>query len=148
MSKPKNVPAKKVSVSVRLLFLQGITALLVFLLFSVYVWGAQLKYDEAKFGYERALFYAMLILGAGLSYDTGKAILLMPQARFRSFGAHLGASALHIMSILLLCVASVFLLNGGHTFPGQLVYVAALGWLWFLVSSFSKALEILVKSEG
>jgi hypothetical protein len=134
-------------VSIRILFVQFLVAASVFLIFSVYVWFLQLKYDGAKVGYERALFYALLVFGAGFSYDSAKRVMFMPQSQFKEFWKHLREALAHMVFIICLVSASAFLFNVGYTLPGQLAYLFALGWLWFLLSSSTSALEIAAKVE-
>jgi len=144
--KTLNIPRRKISFTV--FAAQLIVAIAILLFFSAYVWLVQIKYDGAKVGYERALFYSFLIFGAGFSYDCAKRILFLPQPQFLSFIKHLGEALLHLLFILALGAASAYLLNIGYTFAGQLSYLMALGWLWFLISSSSLALEVASRNDA
>lgn len=125
-----------------MLLLQLVVSALILLFFSAYLWFVQLKYDGSKVGYERALFYALLVFGAGFSYDCAKRILFLPQAQFVEFGRHLGEAVLHLLFIIVMGVASGLFFSVRYTFAGQLAYLMALGWLWFFISSSTLALEV------
>lgn len=117
-------------------------AFFILLLFSAYVWGVQLKYDTTKVGYERAFFYSLLVFGAGFSYDCAKKILFLDQPTFIPFAKKFGESAFDIFVIVVFCLGTAFLLNIGYTVAGQILYIGALGWVWFAIKSITGAIEV------
>ncbi|AVG16857.1 hypothetical protein CFN79_13910 [Chromobacterium vaccinii] len=139
MSTPQT--AKK-SFSFWIFLLQLAVAFFILLLFSAYVWGVQLKYDATKVGYERAFFYALLVFGAGVSYDCAKKILFLEQPTFIPFAKKFGESVFDICVIILFCAGTAFLLNIGYTVAGQFLYIAALGWVWFAIKSITGAIDV------
>ncbi len=120
-------------------------AFAILFIFSTYVWGIQLKYDATKVGYERAFFYTLIVFGAGFSYDSAKKILFLEQGIFIPFAKSFGHSAFDIFIIIVLCAGTAFFLNIDYIIAGQLLYIGALGWVWFLVNSISEAIEVASK---
>lgn len=142
------IKTPKPKILLKVFAMQLIVAILILLIFSAYVWLVQIKYDETEVGYKRALFYSLLIFGAGFSYDCAKRIIFLPQSQFISFIKHLGEAFLHLFFVLALSTVSAILLKIGHTFPGQLSFLIAVGWLWFLISSSTLAIEVASENES
>ncbi|QRY35520.1 hypothetical protein JVX96_29915 (plasmid) [Variovorax sp. PDNC026] len=105
-----------------------LAALVVFALLTFYVWCAQLVYDRSAEGFARLALYALLILGAGLSYDCGKAILLMPRPELSE--RVLMPMALLGMIVLTGTVTVLFALKG-WPLSAMMVYVLGLSYALF-----------------
>lgn len=120
-------------------------AFIILFVFSLYVWGAQLKYDELKVGYERAFFYSLLIFGAGFSYDCAKTVMLLDQITFKQFVKRFTESVVDIVSVLLLIGLTILFLSIGYTFWGELFYLFAIGWTLIAIRSISNAVEVASK---
>lgn len=121
---------------------QTIAAILIFGVFTLYVWLIQLKYESASIGYERAFLFSLGILGAGFSYDCGKKILFLLPSQFKKFWAHfcsLGVDLFAVLGFTLLSGLALKLLP--VTWVGQLIYLIALGWVWALINSATSTIE-------
>jgi len=116
-------------------------SLFIFIFFSIYVWGIQLKYETLKVGWERAFFYSLLIFGASFSYDCAKKILFLDQSTFIPFVKKFGESAFDLIIFILFGIGSAFFISIDYTVAGQLCYIAAIAWELFLINSISKAIE-------
>jgi hypothetical protein len=128
-------------ISFPLYAVQIATSALVLFIFSLYVWLLQLNYDKSITGYKKALFFSLIIFGAGFSYDCAKRILFLKQEIFRKFGENLLESIVQILAISLLGAASITFTSMGFVIAGQALYVATLGWTLLVVNSLVKAIE-------
>lgn len=116
--------------------------------FSIYVLAVQFKYDDAARGFGKALYFALVIFGGGLSYDCAKTILFMQQSSFLRFVCHLGESVAHLIFVIALCLISAYSFNQHWTYAGQIAYLLALLWLYFVIDSSSKAIEVVTARQG
>lgn len=139
------VTKSKKKISLLVLCAQIVIASLILLLFSTYLWGVQLKYDSSIVGYERALFYTLLVFGAGFSYDSAKKILFLDQFTFILFAKRFLHSIFDIFVIICLCILTAIFLDIGYTLVGQLLYIGALGWVWFAINSITGAIDVINK---
>lgn len=123
-------------------FRQAFAALFIFVLFSLYVWAVQVKYEASTVGYERALLFSLGVFGAGFSYDCAKKICFLLPSQFKVFWANFCSLGVDVFVVL------GFTILSGLAFKylpvvwvGQLLYLVALGWILFLINSATGALE-------
>ncbi|MFI8737244.1 hypothetical protein ACIGKM_15145 [Ectopseudomonas toyotomiensis] len=128
-------------ISFPLYLLQIATSSLILFIFSLYVWLLQINYDKSIAGYKKALFFSLIIFGAGFSYDYAKKILFLKQETFRKFGKNLFESAIQIIAICLLAAASITFTSMSFVILGQVFYVATLGWTLLVVNSLIRVIE-------
>ena len=123
---------------------QTIASLLIFIIFSLYVWLVQIAYEQATAGYKKALFFSLGVFGAGLSYDCAKKILFLLPSQYKQFWEHFCSSGIHLFVIAVLTILSGLALQFLPVLPwvGQLLYLIALGWVWFFINSAPAALEV------
>lgn len=122
---------------------QTFASLLIFFIFSLYVWLVQIHYEQATAGYEKALYFSLGVFGAGFSYDCAKKIFFLLPSQFKQFWGHFCSLGIDLFAVtgftILSGVAFQFL---PVLWVGQLLYLVALGWVWFLINSATAALEV------
>jgi len=124
-------------------WLKLIIAVALFFAFSIYVWGIQLKYESTVEGYKKAFLYALIVLGAGLTYDSGKSILLMPDTKFMQFARHFGEMTLAIMFIIGFGILAVACFYASSPLAATLSYAIAIGVMFFAIQKTTHAVEIV-----
>lgn len=103
-------------------------ALVVFALLAFYVWCAQDVYDRTTDKFGRIALYALLVFGAGLSYDCAKAILLMPRPEL----TQRVLMPMALLSIVLVtAIVTVLFTLAGWPLSAMLVYVGGLSYALF-----------------
>lgn len=121
---------------------QTFAALLIFFVFTLYVWLIQVKYESAKIGYDRAFLFSLGVFGAGFSYDCGKKILFLLPDQFKKFWEHFCSLGVDLFAVLGLTILSGLALKYLPVlWVGQLIYLVALGWVWALINSATSAIE-------
>lgn len=121
MTDQREFPRTK-TVPLRIVF-----ALLTFLYLSMYVWAAQKAYDSMDNGFLKLVLYSLIILGAGMTYDCGKILLLMPVARFNVLLKKTIIPVAQIIVVLLATgVGTVAFAAIGWPMSALIVYVSGL----------------------
>lgn len=117
---------------IKAVLLRAAFAVLAFGFLSMYVWAAQKAHDRTESEFLKLMLYSLIILGAGLTYDCGKALLLMPASRFAElFRTSIFPAALMALVMAATGILTVMFVMIGWPMSAIFTYVGGLSFLLF-----------------
>ncbi len=133
------------------LLAQVMVTLLIFVVFTAYVWQAQIAYEATSVGWKKATLFSTVIFAGGFSYDIAKHLAFLEPQRFWKFFSHLRNAVFRFLLIIVLCSVSGYLFNQG-SFEAKYwafwIYLGALTQIYWVLDGFTKSIDAALEKEN
>ena len=128
-----------------------LTLLFLFACLGIYLWGIQLAYEKATYGWIKALLFSLIIFGGGLSWDVLKEIARLPDERMAVFATSMRHSLLWMIVYIVGFGLGVLVLGpwSGIATAGLVFYWIFAAWaLYRFFVNFDRAINSAVGTNS